>query len=57
MSILPRIESMDIIQQFKTDHKNILNQITNIRNIEDTLYNNIHKYPDKKKQLVDEINQ
>ena len=56
MSIMPRVESMDILQQFKTNHKNILNQITNIRNIEDTLYNNIHKYPDKKKQLVDEIN-
>ena len=56
MSILPRVEPMDILQQFKTNHKNVLNQITNIRNIEETLYNNIHKYPDKKKQIVDEIN-
>lgn len=56
MSFLPRVESMDILDKFKTNHKNILNQITNIHNIEDTLYNNMHKYPDKKKQIIDEIN-
>ena len=56
MSILPPTESMDIMQQFKTSHKNILNQITNIRNTENALYNNAHKYPGKEKQIVDEIN-
>lgn len=56
MSILPQTESMDIMQQFKTSHKNILNQITNIRNTESALYNNAHKYPGKTKQIVDEIN-
>ena len=56
MSIIPRIETMDVIQQFKTSHKNLLNQITNIRNTENILYNNIHKFPNKKQAIVDEIN-
>ena len=36
---MPRVESMDILQKFKTSHKNLLNQITNIRNTENILYN------------------
>ena len=56
MSIMPRIESMDILQQFKTSHKNLLHQITNIRNTENILYNSIHKFPNKKQAIVDEIN-
>lgn len=56
MSVLPNIESMSILQQFKTSHKNLLNKITNIRNIEYKLYNSIHKNPNKKKAIVDEIN-
>jgi len=56
MSILPRIESMDILQQFKTSHKNLLNQITNIRNTENILYNSIHKFPNKKQAIINNIN-
>ena len=33
MCLIPRIESMNILQQFKTSHKNLLNQIINIRNM------------------------
>jgi hypothetical protein len=56
MSLLPRIESMNVLQQFKTKHKNLLNQITNIRNTENILYNNIYKFPNKKQDIIDEIN-
>ena len=56
MSITPKIENMSILQNFKTSHKNILNKITNIRNAENILYDNIHKFPNKKKSIINEIN-